>query len=118
MFWLELLRQHGTLPEKVGSLRTFMVESPLGERAPGRTAVWAVIPTERLNGVIHEQTGARFECRHVPRKDPRLVDDLDPHAEIHTTPEMLAWREDQAWRLAVQQFICDQIVHVERAHLA
>ncbi|WIT13846.1 hypothetical protein PFX98_09545 [Paucibacter sediminis] len=118
VYWLELLKQEGSLQEKLQALREFCANSPVGERKAGKTAVWAVIPTEKLNGAVHELSGTAFQCLHMPRNHPDLANAQDPHSEIHTNPPIPDWNKDSAWRLAVQQFICDQVVHHESATIA
>lgn len=111
--WLECLRL-GAYEEQLAALREFLKNSPVEDEFKGSSnAVLAVIPTASLNGVTDPQTQASFRCVHAPRNHPKLPVESDPHSEIHTTPAILEWKKDDAWRLMVQQYICDQIVHSE-----
>jgi hypothetical protein len=110
--WLECLLAAGAMVDKVASLRKFLLEdSPFEERKPTAKGRIAVISVAALHEKSEPETGATFQCRNTPR-DLTLLDP-DPHSEVHTDPEILKWPADQTFRLAIQQFICDQVVHHE-----
>ena len=75
----------------------------------------AVIPVGKLHDAVDSPNGVEFKCVHVPRDAEILADDKDPHSEVTTAPTIPEWPADGAWRLMVQQFICDQVVHHEVA---
>ncbi len=109
--WLEHRHPDGTLSEKIGTLRTFLLASPvLNEFAPKKTGRLAAIPVALLQGQRVPDLNVGFDCMHTPR----MPDVGDPHSDLHTLdPPMLQWPDDEAFRLAVQQFICDQVVLAE-----
>jgi hypothetical protein len=111
MHWLEYRKCDGTLIERIAELRAFLLASPFGksEFKPTAQGLIAAIPIGQLQLQSVPELGTAFECLHTPR----CYAVLDPHADLRTNPPMLQWPDDEAFRLAVQQFICDQVVHFE-----
>jgi len=112
--WLEYRKAAGTITEKVAALRTFLLASPIAnEFKPTTQGRIAAIPVGRLQLQSVPELGTAFECFHTPRSF--VV--IDSHSDLRTNPPILAWPEDEAFRLTVQQFICDQVVHSEAGKL-
>lgn len=113
--WLEFRKNEGTLSDKIGALRTFLLASPFGEKEfkPTAQGLLAAIPIAQLQLQSVPELGTTFECFHRPRS--YVV--IDPHTDLRTNPPILDWPEDEAFRLAIQQFICDQVVRSEPGKL-
>lgn len=112
--WLELLHAEGTHAERLVKLREFLVSSPVpGEFKPSATSRLAVLAVGPLHVESEPQFGTSFSCHH----SPRLAAVDDPHSEVHTSPEILAWPADESFRLAVQQFLCDNVIYHELGRL-
>jgi hypothetical protein len=109
--WLEYRCRQGALSEKIGELRKFLLNSPFNpEFKPTAQGLIAALPVGRLQLNSVPELGVEFECFHSPRSF--VV--VDPHSDLCTkNPPMLEWPEDEAFRLAVQQFICDQVEYAE-----
>jgi hypothetical protein len=108
---LEHLQPQGDLVAKIGKLRTFLFNSPIpNEYTPKKTALLAVIPVARLQMQRVPELNVGFECTHTPR----MNDVGDPHSDLNTIdPPILDWPANEAFRLAVQQFIADQVSYAE-----
>lgn len=102
------------MTEKVRELRSFLLKSPFkSEFKPTAKGLLAVVPVGRLQQRCVPELGTQFECVHTPR----CYVVVDPHTDLRTNPPILQWPEDEAFRLAVQQFICDQVIHAEPGKL-
>jgi len=115
--WLERLLVDDSVGQKLVALRQFLlVDSPHPELKPRVNGRIAVIPVIRLQTQSVPELGVSFECNHEPRGAPPLPH--DPHSVILTNPAIAAWpKDDEPFRMTVQQFICDQIVHVEAGRI-
>lgn len=112
--WLEFRCGEGALSEKIDVLRRFLFASPFrDEFKPTKTGLIAAIPVGQLQRQSVPELGTEFSCHHTPR----CFAVLDPHSDLETNPPILEWPEDQAFRLAVQQFICDQVVYSEHGKI-
>lgn len=109
MHWLEHLCNAANLVEQLAALRSFLSASPFREVKPTAKGQIAVISIGRLQLQSVPELGVQFECRHTPRSAAVR----DPHSDLLTNPPILEWPSDAAFRLAIQQFICDQVIHSE-----
>ena len=117
-YWLEFFAGPATLSEKLDRLRQFRRDVEISINGALKvTGAWrlAVLSIDALRCAEVDFDGTRvtFECVHDPRAEN------DSHALIETTPARNDWPQDPdenaAFRMAIQRWLAEQVVHVEGA---
>jgi hypothetical protein len=117
-YWLEFFSGLTTLPEKLQRLREFRAgdeKAIPGALSASKTWRFGVIPVQTLRATPVDLQGmlVKFDCVQDQRADN------DSHALIPTTPERTEWpadhAENDAFKIAIQRWLAEQVVHVEGA---